>query len=118
MRAGMSKTPRKGKPQRLSTRASTTPPSQADFDEVLRLIDAARARAFAAVNRELVGLYWQVGEYISHKLASAAWGEGVVQQLADHVARTHPDLKGFNRPNLFRMRQFFETYRGDEKVSP
>jgi DUF1016 N-terminal domain len=49
---------------------------QADFDEVLRLIDAARTRALAAVNQELVGLYWQIGEYISRKPETAAWGEG------------------------------------------
>jgi predicted nuclease of restriction endonuclease-like (RecB) superfamily len=41
----------------------------------------------------------------------------VVEQLADYLAQ-HPDLKGFTRPNLFRMRQFYETYRADEKVSP
>jgi predicted nuclease of restriction endonuclease-like (RecB) superfamily len=95
-----------------------TAPSPSDFDEVLRLIDEARARAFAAVNQELVGLYWRIGEYISRKLESAAWGEGVVQQLADHIAQMHPDLKGFTRRNLFRMRQFYETYVDNEKVSP
>jgi hypothetical protein len=89
-----------------------------DFDEVLALIDAARAKAVAAVNRELVGLYWQVGEYISRKIASAAWGEGVVDQLAGYIARRHPGLRGFTRANLFRMRQFFETYRREEKVAP
>jgi predicted nuclease of restriction endonuclease-like (RecB) superfamily len=111
----MSKTPKR-KPNLPQPTASS--PSRVDFDEVLRLIDAARARAFSAVNKELIDLYWQVGEYISRKLASTAWGEGVVQQLADHIAQTHPDLKGFTRRNLFRMRQFYETYVGDEKVSP
>jgi predicted nuclease of restriction endonuclease-like (RecB) superfamily len=85
---------------------------------VVRLIEAARARTFAAVNHELVDLYWQIGEYVSRKLESAAWGEGVVQQLADHIARTHPDLKGFTRRSLFRMRQFYETYKDDEIVAP
>lgn len=42
----------------------------------------------------------------------------MVAQLADYLAREHPDLKGFTRPNLFRMKQFHEAYRGDEKVSP
>jgi predicted nuclease of restriction endonuclease-like (RecB) superfamily len=42
----------------------------------------------------------------------------VVEQLAGHIARTHPDLRGFTRSNLFQMRQFYETYRGDEKVAP
>lgn len=88
-----------------------------DFEEVTTLIETARKRAFAAVNHELVGLYWQIGEYISRKIESAVWGEGVVDQLAAHIARTHPGLKGFNQRNLFRMRQFFETYQGDEKVS-
>jgi len=49
---------------------------------------------------------------------TAAWGEGVVEQLARYIARQHADLKGFTRPNLFRMRQFYEAYRGEEKVSP
>jgi predicted nuclease of restriction endonuclease-like (RecB) superfamily len=93
-------------------------PVSGDFDEVLRLIDEARARAFDAVNHELVELYWRIGELISRKLASAAWGEGVVQQLADHIAQAHPDLKGFTRSNLLRMRQFYDTYTADTKVAP
>ncbi len=90
----------------------------ASFDEIIALIQQARARALQAVNTELIDLYWRVGEYISHKLASAAWGEGVVEQLARYIAAQHPDLKGFTRASLFRMRQFYETYQGDEKVAP
>ena len=88
------------------------------FDEVVNLIRTARENAFQAVNTALVDLYWQVGAYISRKMESAEWGAGVVDQLAVHIARTHPGLRGFTRPNLFRMRQFYETYQGDEKVSP
>ncbi|MEI9864272.1 MAG: PDDEXK nuclease domain-containing protein [Limisphaerales bacterium] len=88
------------------------------FREIVGLIQSARRRAFQAVNTELIGLYWGVGEYISGKLATAAWGEGVVDELARYIAQKHPELKGFARPNLFRMRQFYETYRGDTKVSP
>lgn len=65
----------------------------------------------------MVDLYWQVGEYISRKIASAEWGDGVVDELARFLARTQPGLRGFTRPNLFRMRQFYEAYAGDEKVS-
>jgi predicted nuclease of restriction endonuclease-like (RecB) superfamily len=88
------------------------------FAEIVGLIQSARTRAFQAVNTELIGLYWRVGEYISAKLATAAWGEGVVDELARFIAQKHPEIKGFARPNLFRMRQFYETYRGDTKVSP
>jgi predicted nuclease of restriction endonuclease-like (RecB) superfamily len=88
------------------------------FEEIVTLIQQARQRAFQAVNTELMDLYWRVGAYISHKLASAAWGEGVVEQLARYLARKHPELKGFTRASLFRMRQFYETYVGNEKVAP
>jgi len=88
------------------------------FSDVTRLIEAARQRAYQAVNTTLIDLYWQVGEYISRKLEAAEWGDGVVEQLARHLAATQPGLKGFTRRNLFRMRQFYEAYRGNEKVSP
>lgn len=88
------------------------------FDEVLHLIEAAKQRAYQAVNTALIELYWQVGEFISRKLAAAEWGDGVVDQLATYIAQTQPSLKGFTRANLFRMRQFYETYQHDELVSP
>ena len=88
------------------------------FAEVVSLIESARQRAFQAVNTELVGLYWQIGEYISGKLSAAEWGEGVVDRLAEHLGRTVPGVRGFSAQNLWRMRQFFETYRGDPKLSP
>lgn len=115
----MTKTPRKG---RRNGRSQALVPAHAvvssDFEEVLGLIEASRRRTFAAINHELVGLYWQIGEYISRKLESAAWGEGVVQKLADHIASTHPDLKGFTRSNLLRMRQFYQAYRDEVIVAP
>ena len=89
-----------------------------DFTEVVQLIETARKRAYQAVNTALIELYWQVGAYISKKLQTAEWGEGIVDELARHLALTQPNLKGFTRPNLFRMRQFYETYHQDVKVSP
>ncbi|WP_130906335.1 PDDEXK nuclease domain-containing protein [Pseudomonas sp. Sample_22] len=87
------------------------------FSEVLALIHGARQQAIRAVNTQLIELYWQVGAHISRKLERAEWGDSVVGQLAEHLARTQPGLRGFTRRNLFRMRQFYEAYRGDEKVS-
>lgn len=91
--------------------------SQDDFTEITQLIAAARQRAVQAVNTTLIELYWQVGQTISRKIEQAEWGDGVVEQLAEHLARNQPGLRGFTRSNLFRMRQFYEAYRGDEKVS-
>ena len=90
---------------------------QTDFDEIAALITAARQRAVQSVNTTLIDLYWQVGQTISRKIEQAQWGDGVVVQLAEHLARTQSGLRGFTRPNLFRMRQFYEAYRDDAKVS-
>jgi predicted nuclease of restriction endonuclease-like (RecB) superfamily len=110
---------RRTAPPRGLSKQVVSPPSMADdFDEVLRLIDGARTRAVAAVNTTLIQLYWEIGQHISRKIESAAWGEGVVDRLAEYIARAQPNLRGFTRRNLFRMRQFYETYRGNEKVSP
>jgi len=93
-------------------------PEEQTFAEIVEMIQTARGKALAAVNTELIDLYWRIGEYISRKVETAAWGEGVVEALARYIQRHHPNLRGFTRPNLFRMRQFFEAYKGDEKVSP
>jgi predicted nuclease of restriction endonuclease-like (RecB) superfamily len=100
-------------PVRLSPQVA----EESAFTEVLELIQSAKQRAYQAVNTELVTLYWQVGEYISRKLESAEWGDKVVDDLARFLARTQPGLRGFTRPNLFRMRQFYEAYRNDAIVS-
>jgi predicted nuclease of restriction endonuclease-like (RecB) superfamily len=91
---------------------------ETSFAEVVEMIQSAKQRAIQVVNTQLVELYWQVGAYISHKLEQAEWGDGVVQQLADYLARTQPGLRGFTRANLFRMRKFYETDGNDEKVAP
>ena len=72
-------------------------------------------RVFQAVNTELIDLYWQVGATISHKIKAAEWGDGVVERLAAYIAKTQPGLRGFTRANLFRMRQFYETYQTTKK---
>ncbi|WP_201781874.1 DUF1016 N-terminal domain-containing protein [Xylophilus sp. Leaf220] len=92
-------------------------PLDPGFSEVVQMIVQARQRAMQAVNTALVDLYWQIGALISRKMQSAEWGDGVVDRLAAHIAQTQPGLRGFTRPNLFRMRQFYEAYRHDEKVA-
>ncbi|HVA51826.1 MAG TPA: DUF1016 N-terminal domain-containing protein [Pirellulales bacterium] len=90
----MSKPPRKGKrtPQTKALVSAHAVP--VDFNEVLRLIEAARARAFAAINQELVGLYWQIGEYISRKLESARMG----RRSGSAIGRPHcPDAPRLER---------------------
>lgn len=119
-RAGKAIKPKRTKlgDSRPLTSSLVTLPKEQSFAEVMEMIQAARGRALTAVNTTMIDLYWRVGEYISRKLETATWGEGVVDELARYIHKHQPNLRGFARPNLFRMRQFFEAYRGDKKVSP
>ena len=85
-------------------------PAGETFAAITQLIEASRQKAYAAVNTTLIELYWQIGETLSRKIAAAEWGDGVVSQLAEHIAQTYPGLRGFTRRNLYRMRQFYESY--------
>ncbi len=99
---------------RRRTRAAA---AVAGFDEVVRLIEEARRRATRAVNVELIELYWKIGAVISRRIQSDGWGKGTVQQLASHLALTQRGARGFSPQNLWRMRQFFEAYRGAPDLS-
>lgn len=93
-------------------------PQIAQFSEVVNMIRTTREKVLRIANSAMIDLYWQIGAYISEKLSRSEWGDGVVKQLADHIARTEPELKGFSKKNLWRMKQFYETYsQVDKKVS-
>ncbi len=114
----MSKTPPKKAKPSAARRVAANAPSQADFDAVLGLIEAARTKAYAAVNTTLIELYWSIGQYISRKAAEDGWGKGTVDALAQTIRRRYPTLSGYSSRNLWRMSQFFETYRNQPKLSP
>ena len=101
-----------------SPELTSTKRDEATFLEIVHLITASREKALRAVNTALIELYWEVGGTISRKIEAAEWGDGVVEKLAQFIARTEPGLRGFTRRNLFRMRQFHEAYRNDAIVSP
>lgn len=90
---------------------------QTQFSQVTTLIQQARQRAFQAVNSELVTLYWAIGEYVHQQVASKAWGKAVVTQLAGFIRQSEPNVKGFSAQNLWRMKQFYETYKDFPKLS-
>lgn len=84
------------------------------FSEIVKLAEQARYNTYQSINSELVNLYWQIGEYISKKVANAEWGMNVVDKLAAYFLENASDLKGFDRRGLYRMKQFYETYQNLE----
>jgi len=49
---------------------------------------------------------------------SNAWGKSVVNEFADFIQRKYLGIKGFSAQNIWRMKQFYETYKDNEKLSP
>lgn len=88
------------------------------FSDIIQLIKNARNNAIKTVNSELINLYWNVGAYISQKIEVSEWGQSVVKELSDFIIKTEPEIKGFSDKNLWRMKQFFETYKDSPKLSP
>ncbi len=90
---------------------------QTKFTEVVNLIKQSRYKALQAVNSELINLYWQIGEYICQRVEREGWGKSVVKELADFIQKNEPTLKGFTSQNLWRMRQFYDTYKDSPKLA-
>lgn len=90
---------------------------QTDFTEVVEHILKARQKAYIQINTTLIELYWNVGRTISQKVQSSNWGKGVVSELAIFITQNDPTIKGFSDKNLWRMKQFYETYGENEKLA-
>lgn len=90
---------------------------QEQFSHITTLISKAKENAFHAVNKELVTLYWHVGEYVSQQVEKKAWGKSVVKELSLFIQRSEPNTVGFSPQNIWRMKQFFETYKNFPKLA-
>ena len=88
------------------------------FAEIKERIRRAQYAALKSVNKQLVGLYWDIGRIIVERQATEGWGRSVVETLAGDLQREFPGVGGFSASNLWRMKGFHETYRTSEKLAP
>ena len=79
-------------------------------------IQSAQFRASIAINRELILLYWQIGQSISERQRESGWGSKVIDQLAKDLAKAFPEMRGFSSRSLKYMRTFAEAYPDEEVV--
>lgn len=77
-------------------------------------VRSAQIAAARSVNRDLILLYWDIGQAIVKKLGSTEWGESVVERIAADLRREFPDSRGFSSDNVWRMSQFFTEYSSQE----
>ncbi|CAA6820042.1 MAG: FIG074102: hypothetical protein [uncultured Sulfurovum sp.] len=88
------------------------------FNEILTLIQKVKQRVYKQANTLLIELYWDVGQYISDKTTSERWGKSTVRELANYIKKIDSSIGGFSEQNIWRMKQFYETYKDNEKLLP
>jgi predicted nuclease of restriction endonuclease-like (RecB) superfamily len=86
--------------------------------EIKRQIRQRQFQALRAANRELLELYWWLGENISQRQTQQAWGKSIVENLARDLQIEFPGRNGFSAQNLWLMRQFFNEYSQRPKLQP
>lgn len=86
--------------------------------EVKTHIRQRQYQALRAANKELLALYWWLGEAISRRQAEQSWGKAVVKTLARDLQAEFPGRNGFSAQNLWLMRQFFNEYSDKPKLQP
>lgn len=86
--------------------------------EIKARIRHGQYQALRAANKELLALYWDIGESIHRKQESLGWGKGVVETLARDLQAEFPGRNGFSARNLWNMRNFYAEYSNSPKLQP
>lgn len=89
-----------------------------NFNEIVRIIEERKNNAYRKINEELILMYNDIGKYIYNISLKSNYGDNVVENIAFYMKKNYPALKGVTKRNLFRMLQFYKTYKDNEKVTP
>jgi len=86
--------------------------------EIKELIYRRQYEAMKAVNKELLELYWEIGEEINNQQKEKGWGKSIVEVLSKELQKEFPGVQGFSARNLWNMRNFYLAYSKNEKLQP
>jgi len=78
--------------------------------DLKRQIKTEQIKAAVAVNSRLIMLYWDLGRQITEKQEKARWGRRFIEQLSKDLREEFPEMTGFSRTNLFRIKKFYQFY--------
>ena len=85
------------------------------FSDVKSRIQQAQIKAAQSVNKELIGLYWDIGHLLEERQKQEGWGKEVIPRLVKDLKNTLPDVKGFSERNLNYMLRFYREYYGENE---
>ena len=102
-----------------ASRAVELPTGYAELlDSIKKDVRRTQLRAAIAANRELIALYWRIGQAIVERQAGETWGTAVLERLAADLRSTFPGVAGYSRTNLFRIRAFFLAWTDSSAIVP
>ena len=87
-------------------------------EELKQLIHKKQYHVLKVINAETINLYWEIGEEIYRQQQEKGWGKSIVQILSQELQKEFSGAKGYSAANLWRMRNFYLTYRDSEKLAP
>lgn len=70
----------------------------------------SRYRAARQVNKEVLSLYYWVGNYVSENSRMASWNTNAIATISKLLQQELPGLTGFSETNTKNMRIFYETW--------
>ena len=87
------------------------------IEELKKRVVSARISAARSVNRDIILLYWDIGQGIAEKRKVLGWGDSVVEMVAADLQKTFPGVTGFSPQNVWRMLQFHQIHTQEEFLS-
>ena len=69
-------------------------------------ITQARIKAHLSVNKEMIILYWKIGNEILQRQKQEGWGTKVIENISKDLRKEFPEMTGLGVRNLKYMRKF------------
>jgi predicted nuclease of restriction endonuclease-like (RecB) superfamily len=70
----------------------------------------SRYEAAALANKELLKLYFGIGQYVSFNSRNKNWGKGAIDSISNLLQQELHGLRGFSATNIKNMRLFYEGW--------
>jgi len=78
--------------------------------EIKNAVLQSRYRVANIANREMLSLYYNVGQFISDNSRTGKWGANAIETISEQLQTELPGVRGFSPMNIKNMRTFYEEW--------